>query len=470
MKKADFELFLNIQKTLEKIEAQNQGDILRIYARALREINEKVETIYKKYAKNGVLSNTDKTILNQMASIEKQAIAILGKKHSEVEQLINQRAALSYGESFFRHAYFVDKVGKLNLDWGVIPTNAVEFAFNNDYATLAKGQTFKKALHSSVDKVRTVFSDALTQGKSYQEAARNLVKVLGVEAVGMDAARYVGHGVTAWALMTSRTELHRAVVQGQQKTFETAKANGIDVKQVWCATLDERTRHSHAYLDNTYKDEEKGGWWVPEFEVFITGPNQSGIAAFDINCRCCVRPEVMGLKPEERYIRGEGITEYKDYATWKEEKAFAKMQKAMGDNAPKSLAEYKKSNPEEYRLFRHYEKFEWSKYISTFVDFDYYKEVDQLIQKELIGIKTINGVKIKERSLHFIDRLIGSEKDRRDGRKLENVVKALVSPSEDPIIRDNGSGIYIYKSTLVSVNIKEGRLIQTGPCEDKTKK
>ena len=54
--------------------------------------------------------------------------------------------------------------------------------------------------------------------------------------------------------------------------------------------------------------------WTP-------GPLQSGIASFDINCRCTTEMVVEGLEPELRRVRDEGAQPYLTYEEWREREA-----------------------------------------------------------------------------------------------------------------------------------------------------
>ena len=48
---------------------------------------------------------------------------------------------------------------------------------------------------------------------------------------------------------------------------------------------------------------------MPELGKHISGPGQSGVASFDINCRCRTHASITGELPENRYIRGKSTTE-----------------------------------------------------------------------------------------------------------------------------------------------------------------
>ena len=113
----------------------------------------------------------------------------------------------------------------------------------------------------------------------------------------------------------------RVLNKGHQDAFSIARQNGCEIEEIWDATLDGRTRPSHGLLDGKAKDVEHDGWYVEELGMYVKGPLQSGVASFDINCRCRISCRVKGVEDTDRRIRGEGIQNYKTYNDWIEAKA-----------------------------------------------------------------------------------------------------------------------------------------------------
>ena len=116
------------------------------------------------------------------------------------------------------------------------------------------------------------------------------------------------------AMLIARTETLRSTGLGSQIAYDKAADLGVKVRQIWDATLDEKTRVSHAALDGQARDDKTGMFSTSVGQ--IPGPRRSGVAGFDINCRCAVRPEVEGFSPEVRRIRGEGLQPYQTFKTW----------------------------------------------------------------------------------------------------------------------------------------------------------
>ena len=86
------------------------------------------------------------------------------------------------------------------------------------------------------------------------------------------------------------------------------------------------------------------------------------------------------------------------------------------------------------------------------------------IEHRIVGITTSTGLKITGQSLHFVDRVIGSVADRRDGVSIDDCIKALTDESSTIIAaRSDSSQQFRLSPVSVSINIKSGKLIQVNP-------
>ncbi len=92
-----------------------------------------------------------------------------------------------------------------------------------------------------------------------------------------------------------------------------------------------------------------------------------------------------------------------------------------------------------------------------------------MIRKELVGITTANGAKIKGFKTHLVDRIIGQvaedKKGMRKGVPLEDVKDALLHGTVGKISTRNGkTSVKIIGSRCeVVFNMTTGNLIQTNP-------
>ena len=143
------------------------------------------------------------------------------------------------------------------------------------------------------------------------------------------------------AIRTARTAVTGAQNAGRIDSYTAAQKMGIKLKKEWLATLDGRTRHSHAVLDGEQVENEK------KFSngcMFPGDPN--GPAAEVYNCRCTLIAAVDGVDTSDAKRRardpetGESVLienmSYAEWAGWKEK---AQVQKAGWDNLPDSVTD-----------------------------------------------------------------------------------------------------------------------------------
>lgn len=283
---------------LDLIQNAAEREILGNYRAVLEEIRKELNRVFEKYAKEGILTKAEMTRYNRMASLEKQLLEILGPQLSRNGRVVGRLAAAEYHESFFRHAWALDQSTGVALKWGMLPTGAIEAAAKSDLAALAQTGLRQEAFVG----IRRTLIQGLTRGSSYPQMARDFKEFLERSASG-----YV---------RVARTEGNRVAVQGQIDNYRAAEDQGIALKRIWVASLDDRTRASHAKLDGKAADEN--GMFHTEVGL-VGGPGMSGVPEFDIQCRCRIRAEVEDMAPKWRRVRDEGIVPYQTYTEWARE-------------------------------------------------------------------------------------------------------------------------------------------------------
>lgn len=117
------------------------------------------------------------------------------------------------------------------------------------------------------------------------------------------------------AIRNARTATTNAENAGRLDSYERADEMGIKVKKVWVATLDNRTRDSHALLDGEKVDYDE------PFSNGLMYPGDPQGAAYEVwNCRCTLIAEVDGVDynladDTQRNSKLGGMT----YKEWKDE-------------------------------------------------------------------------------------------------------------------------------------------------------
>lgn len=138
------------------------------------------------------------------------------------------------------------------------------------------------------------------------------------------------------AIRTARTAVTGAQNAGRMDSYAAAERMGIKLKKEWMATLDSRTRHSHAVLDGEKVDQDK------KFSNGCRFPGDPQGPAWEIyNCRCTMVAALDDVDTSDAKRRardhetGESVVisdmTYQEWANWKA--ASAKAQNAADDAA-----------------------------------------------------------------------------------------------------------------------------------------
>ena len=115
-------------------------------------------------------------------------------------------------------------------------------------------------------------------------------------------------------------------------------------------------------------------------------------------------------------------------------------------------------------------------WMSALVNYEDFVDTYYQLYSSLVGERTMDGVKIKSISEHFMYRLFGTLVDpkiyeeqlrivRRSGVEVEDVIDALLNGRTRPEKIKNGkrSKAYLNDKCLVTINPDTGRLIQCNP-------
>ena len=177
----------------------------------------------------------------------------------------------------------------------------------------------KKALKRGIDlaygkkQISASVTSSILQGKS-------------IPGIAKDLQTRMPEMNKSSAIRTARTAVTGAQNAGRMDSYVAAEKMGIKVRKEWLATLDGRTRHSHAMLDGKVVDKDK------KFEngcMFPGDPN--GAPEETYNCRCTLIAAVDGVDTSTAQRRARnadtGQTEvisnmtYSEWAGWKEKDA-----------------------------------------------------------------------------------------------------------------------------------------------------
>ena len=155
---------------------------------------------------------------------------------------------------------------------------------------------------------------------------------------------------------------------------------------------------------------------------------------------------------------------------------YKRYKEVLGESA-ETLANFGKmkyNDSKKWELFQSYTKSVEKGMVSILSDFENYEKLHQEVEKTVIGIETVDGIKITEQSKHFMERIIGTMCDPktnrpRSGVEVKEIRDALKVPIliKEPRISSDGksSKKYIGRGATVSINPDIGRLIQCNPTD-----
>lgn len=200
-------------------------------------------------------------------------------------------------------AYDIERGTGMNLSWTLYDHSTVERMLRDDPDLLPL-----PSVDIPLDKrwnkqhINTAVTKGLLLGDPIDEIAKRLMTVA---SMGYNAA-----------VRSARTATTAAECAGRIDTYKQAAAMGIQLKQMWRATLDGRTRHAHRLLDGQMVDiGEK--FKVDGYELEYPGdPSAPGYLVY--NCRCTVVSVDKFHDPNAPRASKLGDLSYEDWKVGKE--------------------------------------------------------------------------------------------------------------------------------------------------------
>lgn len=167
----------------------------------------------------------------------------------------------------------------------------------------------KRALKRGIDlaygkkQITASVTSSILQGLSIKHMADNLQKR--ITTMSRDSA-----------IRTARTAVTGAQNAGRMDSYAAAEKMGIKLKKEWLATLDARTRHSHAMLDGEQVAQDK------KFSNGCRFPGDPQGPPWEIyNCRCTLVAAVDGVDTSDGLRRTrDGLISDMTYAQWEASK------------------------------------------------------------------------------------------------------------------------------------------------------
>lgn len=243
-----------------------------IYKKALDDVDDRLAAL-KGRAEMENLQSVIYQIQYQEA-LKKQINGILDTLNGDQFSTISEYLAKSYESGFVGAMYDIHGQG-VPLIFPIDQDQVIQAVTLDTKLSKPLYNKLGEDVNLLKKRVANNISRGIAQGQSYSDIAKNI-------AVGM-VGNYVrmNGGALYNAMRITRTEAHRISQQAAYDALKKAKDNGADVVKQWDATLDKRTRPSHARVDGEIRELDE-----PFSNGLMRPGDPRGRAAEVINCRC----------------------------------------------------------------------------------------------------------------------------------------------------------------------------------------
>lgn len=315
------------EKAADKAQKAIEKRLRAVYQSAYSELKEefanfversrKADESKRKQKEAGLISEEDyKDWLAGQEFIGKQwkakmdhASDILLRANQEAMNIINNEKMDVFAENANFAAYELEKEANLAFGFGIYDADAVGRLLREQPELLPR-----KVVNGRKDK-------AWNQRKIANCVAQGIIQGNSIEKIANRIAKQTSSSNFKAMTRYARTAVTGAQNAGRLETMHRAQGMGIRVKKKWLATLDKRTRDSHARLDGQVQEVDK-----PFESIYgkIRYPGDPEAHPGDVyNCRCTleyVYPDFADLAENvERYDQENGeVIDDMTYSEWKE--------------------------------------------------------------------------------------------------------------------------------------------------------
>lgn len=271
--------------------AEMEKRVGAIYKQASEEMREKLAKWYKDFERldkqkvalveKGELPKSDYLAWRKRKMVESGRLKALVDTLTEdyvnsdkiAMQIVRGNLTDVYALNANYAAYKIEQDANVNLSWTLYDHSTVERLIREKPEILPL-----PSVNVPLDErwnrqhLNIAITQGILQGESIPHIGDRLQRILGMDRTA--------------AIRSARTATTAAECAGRINTYKQAAAMGIQLKQMWRATLDGRTRHAHRLLDGQMVDiGEK--FKVDGYELEYPGdPSAPGYLVY--NCRCTV--------------------------------------------------------------------------------------------------------------------------------------------------------------------------------------
>lgn len=485
---------------IDALFAQLEIDILSDIARRIKE---------NKYSMTSTAQhqlNREQALGLQYDDMQKRIAEMLDVTEKKVAEIIPQSSYHSIDKDnvVFKHAYDKGIISKFNYDKEGLTQIILAGikSTNGEIRNICKS-TAKSARNLFSNQLDIVYLAIQSGAISQQEAIANAARTIGKSGIQWIDYKSGAHRRVDTAIRNAiRTGVNQTACRCQDKNFEDMGGNLVITSShmgarpshaMWQGEVFWRKKQYKNYrnfeMSTQYgSGDGLGGWGCRHgFYPYFEGLSSKAFEHYNEN----QNEERYELEQEQRYnermIREwkrrsavnlsagvENSKEARKVNEWQSrQRALLKKHPDMKRNYARESIEKRSISAKEITMYKNnllskgYNAALKKGDISSFVTYDIYKSVADKIDKELVGLKTKDGIIIKGYKTHFIDRQIGQYessnepiKGLRQGVPIESLKECLLNSKEIRKKSDTDWN-YINEDCKITLNPRTGILIQT---------
>lgn len=272
----------------------------------IKNLNKSLKKIYQN-ALDEVLRTLQKALtkgdLAQVVRLDNLFRVLLMNAGNNANKKIELALRDTYKGTYYVSAYGYEKAFGGAITFGKVSDISIRTALLNPLDAIGWKGRNKAWIEKATKDIRGILANGVATGKGYDEIAKKIAQRVNVS---YRKAIKIANTETHRIMEVASNEVHREILlQGEEL--------GIELKKIWIATLDDRTRESHREMDGQVADRD--GMFVFPDGTKVEAPSTSGIPEEDINCRCTVVIDTDYPKVRRDNLSGE-VVKFQNYKEW----------------------------------------------------------------------------------------------------------------------------------------------------------
>lgn len=305
------------EERLKRLEAKIQ----RTYNRAVREMKKKVRDELEEYERqrrnwkeridSGKATEKEYDDWLKVQATDGSNLAMIKvlvedtyNSNSIAAQMIGEHTYDVYALNVNHAAFELDKDIGFFTNFSLYSKDTVERLIEENPELLPNVHVDKgKDLAWNTKKLRNELTQGILQGESVRKIAKRYERVLGMNRNS--------------AIRNARTATTSAQNGGRLRSYERAKEIGVQVRKMWMATVDGKTRHTHRMLDGQIKETNQPFVSESGYKLMFPGdPSAHPSELYNCRCRIIGRTKYSEVNPRDLENRFSRLPDGVTYDEW----------------------------------------------------------------------------------------------------------------------------------------------------------